>query len=128
MTAVKQVDVQAIIHQAMRATLQDVATQLQDVLGRRLTAYLAGIRDPKAVTRWANGHTAQIRTLETEQRVREAFVICELLLAVGEAPETIRTWFMGMNPDLYDDAPIDAIREGRLEDVRRAALAFAGGA
>lgn len=128
MTAVRKIDVRALIHQAMHASLADVAQQLEDTLGRPLTAFLTGVRDPQAVTRWATGHTEQLRDPEIERRVREAFVICELLLAVGEAPATIRTWFIGMNPELYDEAPVEAIRAGRLREVRGAALAFAGGA
>ncbi len=70
----------------------------------------------------------QIRDPDIERRLREAFFICELLRQVGEAPETIRTWFMGMEPYLDDEAPIEAIRQGQLREVHGAALAFAGGA
>lgn len=100
-----------------RADLRQVAGTLQTVLGRRLTAYLAGVRDGKAVTRWANGEVTSIRDAGVEQRLR----------AAGEAPSTIKAWAMGMNPLLDDGSPLDAIRDGQLREAHRAALAFAGG-
>lgn len=36
----------------------------------------------------------------------------------------IRAWFMGMNPQLGDESPIEALREGRVRDVMAAARAF----
>ena len=122
------VDPLSVVDAAIRTEWSEVVRGVYDLLGRKLTAYLAGMRDTKAVTRWIDGTTGQARSIEVEQRVREAFVICELLRAVGEAPATIRTWFIGMNPELYDEAPVEAIRAGRLREVRAAALAFAGGA
>jgi len=105
-----------------------VVSAVYDLLGRKLTAYLAGMRDTNAVTRWIDDALTQPRSVEVEQRVREAHVISELLRQAGDAPETIQTWIVGMNPELYDEAPVNAIREGRLREVHAAALAFAGGA
>lgn len=128
MPTVPGISVQHVINIASQTEWSDIVRGVYDLLGRKLTAYLAGMRDTKAVTRWIDGTTMQARSIKTEQRVREAFVICELLLAVGEAPSTIRAWFMGMNPELYDEAPVEATRAGRLREVRVAAFAFAGGA
>lgn len=128
MTVVLPLNLQQVVDAAIRTDWSTVVRGVYDLLGRKLTAYLAGMRDTKAVTRWIDGTTTQARSIETEQRVREAFVIYELLLAAGEAPATIRTWFIGMNPELYDEAPVEAIRAGRLREARGAALAFAGGA
>ena len=127
MTANAIIHPQEIIHQAARTDLREVAGTLQAVLGRRLTAYAAGVRDGKAVSRWASGEVTSIRDVSVEQRLREAYVIVALLEAAGEAPSTIRAWAMGMDPLLDDAAPIEAIRDDKLREARRAALAFAGG-
>ena len=47
--------------QATVAPLTEIATLLQEVLSRRLTAYLAGVQDGKTVTRWASGEVREIR-------------------------------------------------------------------
>lgn len=118
---------QQVVDAATRTEWSEVVRSVHDLLGRKLTADLAGMRDTKAVTRWIDGTTNQTRSIAVEQRVREAYVITELLTQAGEAPDTIRTWFMGMNPYLDDEAPLEVIRQGRLRDVCGAALAFAAG-
>lgn len=128
MTTVIPMTPQEVVDTATRTEWNVIVQRVYDLLGRKLTAYLAGMRDTKAVVRWIDGTTIRTRSIEVEQRVREAHVIAELLTQAGEAPSTIRTWFMGMNPYLDDEVPVNAIREGRLREVRGAALAFAGGA
>lgn len=114
----------AIAHrQAMRAPLSEVASMLQEVLTRRLTAYLCGVRDGKTILRWASGEVTEIRQHETEQKLRTAYEIVQLLLQF-DAPSTVRAWFIGMNPELGDMAPAEVIREGRLADAMGAARAF----
>lgn len=39
----------------------------------------------------------------------------------------IRAWFVGMNPQLDDDSPAEAIHGGRLKEAMAAARAFAAG-
>ncbi len=93
------------------------------MLSRRLTAYIAGVRDGKTVTRWASGEVTEIRNYETEQRLRTAYEITHLLLA-EESPRTVRAWFIGLNPQIDDTPPAEAIAEGRLKDALSAARAF----
>lgn len=87
---------------ATRLELPALVRSLQDVLGQRLVAVLAGVSDAKAVGKWARGERAPHP--EAERRLREAFHITQLLLQSGSA-ETLRAWFIGMNPDLDDQAP-----------------------
>ncbi len=128
MSTVPPINVQGRTEAAYRTEWTTVVQRVYDLLGRKLTAYLAGMRDTKAVVRWIDGTTTRARSIEVERRVREAYVIAELLTQAGDDSSTIRTWFIGMNPELYDEAPVDAIRGDRLREVRGAALAFAGGA
>jgi hypothetical protein len=108
---------------ASTASIQEISRLLQEVLTRRLTAYIAGVRDAKTVTRWATGKVTEIRDYETERRLRTAYEITRLLLAV-ESPQTIRAWFIGLNPEIDDTSPAEAINEGRQRDALLAARAF----
>jgi len=103
--------------------LGDLVSALQEKFSRRLTAYMAGVDNAKTVTRWASGEVSSIRDHEMEQRLRTAYETF-LLLANFESVNTVKAWFIGLNPQLDDVAPIDAIREGRLKDVLAAARAF----
>lgn len=103
---------------------RDVARYLQETLGQKLVAYMAGINDPKRVGLWAQG--AQHPRDEPERRLRAALQIFHLLLAEDDA-HVVRAWFIGMNPQLDDDSPAEAIREGRLKETLAAARAFVAG-
>ena len=109
---------------AVSFEVKDVARYLQEALGQKLVAYLADVGDPKRVGRWAQGAGAP--RAEAERRLRAAFQIFHLLL-VHESPHVIRAWFIGMNPQLDDDSPAQAIREGRLKEALGAAKAFVAG-
>src|SRR5712691_8427532 len=86
---------------AMRLDIPSLVRSLQDVLGQRLVAVIAGVSDAKAVGRWARGDRAPHP--EAERRLRHAFHITQLLLQ-QESAETVRAWFVGLNPDLDDQA------------------------
>ena len=109
--------------QATTASVQEVSQLLQEVLSRRLTANIAGVRDAKTVTRWVNGEVTDIRDYAAEQRLRTAYEIVQVLLA-KESPRTVRAWFIGLNPQIEDTPPAEAISEGRLREALSAARAF----
>jgi len=108
--------------QAMRAPVKDAAESLQRLLTGRIAAYVVNVKDAKTVARWAGDAVAEIRP-ESEQRLRAAYEIMTLLLRF-EGPGTTRAWFLGMNPHLDDDAPADALHEGRLQEALGAAKSF----
>jgi hypothetical protein len=93
---------QAVHGQAARTPLAQVVTYLQDVLGQRLTAVVAGVADAKAVGKWAKGQ--RLPHPDAELRLRHAYQVAQLLIQ-AESAETVRAWFLGMNPDLDDEAP-----------------------
>jgi hypothetical protein len=101
-----------------------VAGYLQEVLGQKLVAHIASVRDPKGVGQWARG--TQVPRLEAERRLRATYQILHLLLTV-DSPHVARAWFIGMNPQLDDEAPADIIREGHLREALVAAQAFVSG-
>lgn len=105
------------------ATRLDVPTlvrSLQDVLGQRMVAVIAGVSDAKAVGKWARGERSPHPG--TEQRLRVTFQVVQLLLQEEDA-ETVRAWFAGMNPDLGDRAPALVLAENP-QHVLQAARAF----
>ena len=90
----------------------------------RLTAYIAGVKDAKTVARWANGEISEIRDQAVEQRLRTTYEITQLLLG-GDSAQTVRAWFIGLNPQLGDIPPAEAIRDGQLKEALAAARLFA---
>lgn len=96
---------------------------LQDLLTRRLTAYITGVKDAKTVTRWAGGEITEIRSIEVEQRLRGTYEIAQLLLQ-AESAQTTRAWFIGMNPQLEDISPAEVIRRGDINEALAASRAF----
>jgi len=104
----------------MRASVPEIATSLQEVLGQRLTAVVAGVNDAKAVGQWARG--LRVPHPDAERRLRDAYQVVGLLLEY-DAPETIRAWFGGMNPHLGDQAPALVVAT-EPEHVLQAAQAF----
>lgn len=114
-------DVHAV---ATRTGVSEVATYLQDLFGQKLTAVMAGVQDAKAVGEWARG--ARAPHPEKAQRLRAAFSVALLLMQV-ESRETVRAWFMGMNPQLDDRAPALAIAEEPVRVLQAARAFLAGG-
>ena len=75
----------AVSDEATRLDVAEIATYLQLQLGQKLTAYLAGVTDPKMVGRWAAGK-ARPRD-EREMRLRDAFKATKMLVeAFGARP------------------------------------------
>ena len=98
------------------ATLLPFATlvrQLIAVIGRKLTAYIAGVKDVRALDRWMEG-AAPYKS--AEERVRFAFRVVKTL-EQHDHPSVVQAWLMGLNPELDDRVPIRLLREGDLETV-----------
>jgi len=108
---------------AVTAPIAEIALFMQELLSRQLVAKIAGVNG-KSVTRWATGEITEIREPVTEQCLRASYEIAQLLLG-SDSPQTVRAWFIGLNPNLHDISPVDAIADGNLKDVLAAARAFA---
>lgn len=105
----------------------ELVTELVALLGRKLTAYVAGAKDVRAVDRWIEGRAPY---KDVEERLRFAYRIARML-AGNDHPHVVQAWLTGLNPELNDRVPIRLIREGDLEVVGPriigAARAFAAG-
>jgi hypothetical protein len=80
---------------------------LADILGCRLTAYVAGVRDARVVDLWIAG----IPDPGVEVRLRSAHSIASMLSAT-ERPAAVRAWFLEPQPRLGNRSPALVIREG----------------
>lgn len=113
---------------ALRLSTSQVVQQLVTLLGRKLTAYIGGVKDVRAVDRWAAG--GEIYG-DVEPRLRFAFQVAETL-AEHDSPVVIQAWLTGVNPELGDRVPIRLLREGDLHVVAPSLLgavrAFIAGA
>ncbi|MFF4255321.1 XRE family transcriptional regulator [Streptomyces sp. NPDC001663] len=108
----------------VQTSVEEIARFLQENLGQRLTAFIAETKDVKQVGRWAKGeHTPR---LEAEQRLRAAHQVFQLIQEV-EGVHTARAWMIGMNPELDDDSPAEAIAAGRMKDAVIAARLYVEG-
>ncbi len=112
---------------SLQSPISEIASTLQNLLSRRITAYAVGVRDAKTISRWANEEVEGVRNEEVERKLRTAYQVALMLLAV-DAPTTVKAWFMGMNPELNDISPIEAIRAGEDREVINAARTFVAGA
>lgn len=111
-------------HQAAVVTpISGIAADLQRLLTRRMTAYLANVKDAKAVVRWSESDDSGIRPA-SEQRLRVAYEIVRMFADAGETERTTRAWFLGLNPHLDDTPPAEAIHDGRMKEALAAARAF----
>ena len=107
---------------ALQINPQDLSERLARILGRHVLAVIVK-KDVRTIQRWVAGGPV---SGSDEKRLRDAYQVYSLLSTV-EGDHTIRAWFVGMNPQLEDEAPAEALGEGRARDVMAAARAFVNG-
>lgn len=114
---------------AATTKLPKVASYLQDTLGQKLTAYVAGLTDPKSVGAWIRGVNDPRDT--TVMRLRCAYQAVRMLVEAYDA-DTAKAWLLGTNTRLNDEAPAYLLRNAQaVDDLRQlvpTARAFAGSA
>lgn len=104
-----------------RLDLDQVVQHLLTHLGPTLVALLAGVNDRKLPGKWAS--KAVRPRPEPEKRLRAAHRAW-MSVATSETDHVARAWFIGANPRLGEDSPIEALREGRVKEVLSAANHF----
>ena len=103
----------------MTAPFSEVVQSLVAVIGRKLTAYIAGVKDVRALDRWIEGAAAY---KNVEDRLRFAFRVVKTL-ATHDSNAVVQAWLTGLNPELNDRVPIRLLREGDLETAGPEVLA-----
>jgi hypothetical protein len=100
---------------------QQLAAELQAVLGQKLLAFALGDRHPKTIGRYARGERKPDD--EALQRLVNLYMLAELL-ETRMRRQTVRSWMLGANPRLRGKAPIEVFHEGRFDEVQRAARSY----
>lgn len=109
-------------NRTVRLETREVTRRLNAGLGGTLVSALAGSKDAKLSHRWAKEGGPSPRP-EAARRLHFAYEQwIKLTDAEGEA--VARVWFIGANPSLGYDTPVNAIREGHLKQVSIAADAL----
>ncbi|MHA6694656.1 hypothetical protein [Homoserinimonas sp. A520] len=106
----------------IRLGIREITRRLNACLGGTLVATLAGSKDTKASHRWAKEGGPQPRP-EAIKRLTFAYEQWQKV-AEAEGEYVARLWFIGANPWLGYDTPVNAIREDRLKEVGHAAQAL----
>lgn len=99
--------------EAVRVTTSQIVGRLAELMGRKLTAYVGGSQDVRAVERWISG---EVPPSETQEKLRFAYVIARML-SEREDVKVIQAWFIGLNPELGDRSPLKLIRESNLDAI-----------
>jgi hypothetical protein len=90
-----------------------LVTELTGILGKKLTAYIASVKDARAVERWMAGSESY---KGVEERLRLAYRLAKMI-SDHEGPRVVQAWFTGLNPELNDRVPVRLLREENVEDV-----------
>lgn len=107
---------------SVRSDVTELVSELRELLGAKLVAYLGSVSETRAVRQWADGDRKPPAAVV--RRLRLAYQVAGLL-AERDQPRVIQAWFQGMNPQLDDWAPARMIREGSPDDVGTRILAAA---
>jgi hypothetical protein len=101
---------------AVKLDIREITAALQADLGQGLVSVIVG-KEPRTVSRWLTGTKPP---QATELLLRNTYQILQVIESV-EAAATARAWFMGMNPNLDDNSPAEALAEGQSKAVMAAA-------
>lgn len=108
-----------------RLTRHELVRQLLKHLGPSLVATLANVRDSKLPYKWAKVDGPEPRD-EAYKRLMAAHRLWTLL-SVAENDFVARSWFIGANPRLGEEAPVMVLRAGDISAVLSAGKAFVEG-
>lgn len=103
-------------------SIRETVRELNAGLGPTLVAALSGNRDRRASIGWEAGESPGPDEASS-QRLRCALAQWKAVEA-AEGADVARMWFLGSNPWLGEDSPINAIREGWFGEVAIAAQAL----
>lgn len=106
-----------------RSSMADLASELQNVLTQRLTAYIVGLADGRDIGRYARKERKPHPG--TDAKLRELYNLVSMMKS-KEHPETIQIWFLGKNPDLKDRSPAKVLHDSfdNYPQVKRAVEKF----
>lgn len=101
-----------------------LVANLRELLGTKLTAYLASADTTRTIRKWADGKGTP--SYDVSNRLRFAYRVA-LLLRRREPSSIVQAWFTGLNPELDDASPARIIREEDLNSFAPRTLNAAQG-
>jgi hypothetical protein len=107
--------------EALRLPASKVVEKLVEIVGRKLTAYIGGVNDARAVDRWIAGRAIYG---DAENRLRFAYQVARTL-SERDSPAIVQAWLTGVNPELEDRVPLRLMREREIDEVAPAILTAA---
>jgi hypothetical protein len=93
--------------------MPDLLSTLTSQIGEKLTTYLAGGDDIRAIESWIAGEPSP---KDAQRRLRLTYQIV-MTLTIADAPAVAQAWLMGINSKLNDQVPLRLLREGNLDQV-----------
>jgi hypothetical protein len=113
--------------QAISLPFTELVSRLAALIGRKLTAYVAGVKDVRTVDGWIHGNASY---RDVEPRVRLTVQVVRTL-SDHDSQRIVQAWLTGVNPELGDRVLLRLLREGDLNvigpDVMAAVRAFIAG-
>lgn len=110
-----------------RLPFNELVLELTKIIGRKLTAYIAGVDDTRSVDRWTKGQGSYG---EVERKLRFTYQVV-VPLADHNPASVVQSWLTGINPELEERTPIRLLREQDQEvvgpDLLRAVRSFLAG-
>lgn len=105
--------------------IREIVRRLNAGLGPTLVAGLAGSKDRRISHKWAKEDGPEPNQAAVRRLMAAIRLWTELSEAHGE--HVARLWFIGSNPWLEEDSPVEAIMEDRYKETRAAANAMLTG-
>jgi hypothetical protein len=93
--------------------LSKLVEELTRSIGKKLTAYIAGVKDVRALDRWIEGAAPY---KGAEERLRFAYRVVKTIEKHDHAA-VVQAWLTGLDPELDHRVPLRLLREGDLEKV-----------
>ena len=93
--------------EATTRPIREIAAYLQEAVGQRVAAAIAGLIDAKQIGRYARDGGPEPHGA-TERRLREGYKVVRMLVDAYDA-KTARAWLFGTNTRLDHNAPIEVL-------------------
>ena len=98
---------QRLDDEAATRPIREIAAYLQEAVGQRVAAAIAGLIDAKQIGRYARDGGPEPHGA-TERRLREGYKVVRMLVDAYDA-KTARAWLFGTNTRLDHNAPIEVL-------------------
>ena len=107
--------------ESLRLPASKIVEKLVEIVGRKLTAYIGGVKDARAIDRWIAGGRIYGGA---ESRLRFAFQVARAL-SEHNSPSVVQAWLTGVNPELGDKVPLRLMRDDEIDATAPAILSAA---